>query len=90
MRKGADMNKTTQTTQTAVVEVPDFKAFRKQHEAVQRQAAAVIAAKLELIKNTLTEVGEISEATGVVVSYYTIHDQIENINRDKCWSSSNC
>lgn len=82
------MNKTTQ-----VVAVPDFKAFQKQREAVQRQASAAIAAKLELVKNTLAEIGEISVATGVTVSFYTINEQISSINRESSnWASSsdNC
>jgi hypothetical protein len=89
MRKGENMNK---TTKTPVAEELDFKAFKKQKEAVQAQATAAIATKLELVEKTIAEIGEISEATGVMVSFYTISDQISGIRRnsDSGWSSSSC
>lgn len=72
----------------------DFKAFSKQREAVQREANNVIAAKIEIIDGLLREIAEISEATGVVVSMYSVREAAANIGQqsNNGWNSSsdNC
>lgn len=72
----------------------DFKAFSKQREAIQREANTIIAAKIVLIEKMLEEIAEISEATGVAVSMYSIREAAANINQqsNSGWNSSsdNC
>lgn len=67
----------------------DLEAFRKQRDAIQAAAYAEVSARVEQIRTLLTEVKEITEATGVEADLYNLRSELSDMV-DSNWNSSGC